>query len=109
MSAAVRIGRVRFKSGADLRVIHNDTPRQVLGRLRADVETIASYKAGEIAVGYALVVWGREGATSTISRAWRGLPVPAAMIPDFARTCLADSQTHDSVIETLIPSPDRGA
>ena len=101
-----RVRRVHLKDGASVRVLHNDTPREVLGRLRRDVDLIEGYRAGETAVGYALVVWGRTGATSSVSRAWQGLPVPRTMIPDFVRTCLADDLTHSGVMDELMPPPD---
>lgn len=109
MNAAVRIGRVRLKGGADVRVIHNDTPREVMAALRGDVREIEGARAGQTAVGYALVVWGRTGAISQVTRCWAGLPVPRAMIPDFVRTCLADDVTQRNVLDTLGSPPDSGA
>jgi hypothetical protein len=83
-----RLRSVRFKDGrAPLRVIR---PAEA-GIYRAGFVDISREIAGrhENMAGYVVIAWSRNGATST-DCATAGYPVPQAMLPDFAKTCVAD-------------------
>ena len=86
MSAGCRIGRVKFKSGGELHIIHADTSTR-RHELMADInQTLDDMKGFELH-GFAFVVWGEEGANGSNAHAWGGL-IARSMIPEWARAIL---------------------
>lgn len=108
MSARVRIGKVKMKGGAEVRVLHNDRPRRVWQSFLRDCDFIFERRGHKIA-GYALVVWDIYGGSSTASIA--APTVPSFYVPELAKQALINRDIRTDCAEDILgaPKPDEPA
>ena len=89
MSFRLRLGSVRMKSGgATLKIMRNDSAERTVNFLKEDATKAAESETAASAVGYAIVLWGGDGAYFASSHIDRGQPVSATQLPDFVRNAL---------------------
>ena len=94
----VRITNVRPK----LRVVA-ELPSQTdrdLKEVRADFEDTLQQHGGEI-VGCAIVLWGRDGASTSSVWMRAANPIPGILVPDFVRNRLLAQKIKGWTIETV--------
>lgn len=92
-----RLHSVRFKDGrAPIRVVR---PSEVTrGTFERSSKAIANNRPDM--VGYAIVVWTRNGSTS-VDCATNGVPIPSFLIPEFVRTAVAD-YVHTADVQVVV-------
>jgi hypothetical protein len=93
-SSIPRLHSVRFKDGrAPLRVIRpaetSSYRESFIGTAQEIVESHRNMS------GYIVIAWSKNGRTAT-KCVTDGMPVPQAMLPDFAKTCIADWLTSNN-------------
>lgn len=82
------IRNIRLKeSGTEFHILENKTPDMMLKRLRRDIEEIAQKRRKDL-IGYAVVSWSRDGATSSCLSVCDGRWVGMDEAPDFVRNAL---------------------
>lgn len=98
-----RLRSIRMKADPtrEVRLLRpDDEPKRVVAHLRRDIERITEKGiVGPVAAGYAVVVWGRDGSSSSSFQTYSRSPIGQAMVPDFVRTCLADLLTYRGVVD----------
>jgi hypothetical protein len=99
VTAHCRIGRVRLKSGADLRVLRTMASDHHVGFKRRACQVL-DY-AGSACVGYAVVAWARDGKSWCDIQAADGSRIPCALVPDFVRNRLLAEKIEEWTLETL--------
>ena len=85
-TAAVRIGRVTLKGGADLRILRGGGDPQrarIDGLVRGALDGM-----GAGIVGFAFVIWGDDNGSVAIGENFDGNRIPAILVPDFVRNRL---------------------
>ena len=84
-----RIKSVKIKGGVHLHVFRNRASDAVTQKLQENIRDMRHSFASDMA-GYAVVVWSRDGATSTVMNVSRSSPIGKSMVPDMTRTALTD-------------------
>lgn len=106
--SAVRIGRVRLKSGGEVRLLRPEVDANRGKAERFIRETLDQHPGSELA-GYAFVTWGPDGGSTCTQWVGPGSTIPTILIPDFVRNRLlaatAVSWTIQDVNEQLGFSP----
>jgi len=85
-----RIGKVRFKNGATIRLLP-DKRAEEHQWLMADISRSVEVMDGQLnnmIAGYALVVWDSLGSWSAASRCGEFSPITETMVPSFVRDAL---------------------
>lgn len=92
-----RIGRVKLKGGADLRIIHADvsTHRR---EIAADINWTMDNMEGHTVHGYVFVVWGENGSVGSNCFVYDGV-VAEAMVPDYVRSILIQHRASRALRE----------
>ncbi len=89
-TAAVRIGRVTLKGGADLRILRGGGDPQ---RARIDEHVrLALDGMGAGIVGFAFVVWGDDNGSVAVAENFEGSRIPSILVPEFVRNRLLARQ-----------------
>lgn len=98
-TAAVRIGRVTLKGGADLRILRGGGDPQrarIDGLVRGALDGM-----GAGIVGFAFVIWGDDNGSVAIGENFDGNRIPAILVPDFVRNRLLARQIEKWTLEDL--------
>lgn len=86
--ARVRIGRIRLKSGGEVRLL----PREADDRC-GEVREIVADALGKFhrsLGGFAFVTWDAAGYTMAKAGTWPESRVPAILVPDYVRELVAE-------------------
>lgn len=94
-----RIGRVRMKdSGFEIVRLHDGPERTRRAILRETREMLDDMtEDGQPVVGFAMVMWNSNGASSAVCRAYPGSCIPSIAVPDFVRNRLLASKIEEWV------------
>lgn len=102
-SARTRIGRVKLKGGADLKVfpgLENTDRRYVEKDVRGVLDSHMRSADARIA-GFAFVVWDVDGTSTCIASVNDGSTIPAILVPDFVRNRLLPDRIERWTIDTV--------
>ncbi len=90
----VRIGKVRLKGGAELRILPSRRTKEhddCLGMLRTAVKEISTDLDGRM-TGYALVAWSIDNWHSSSVNIENGSPINSTMVPSYVAEVLRRRQ-----------------
>jgi len=100
MKNAVRIGRVRFKNGADVSILRRPEVDELQQDLMRDAGIISGYyKPGDID-GFFIVAWDRDGGYS-IAKRISGNGLGGTLAATFVSNVLQREITETGVLEQI--------